>query len=161
MQWKRNRTILRRFVAVAGSLVLLIGGAWLVGKRRGLTSTEEKLVGTWTMPSPVGAGLTRAWIFGTDRSVTIGDLANKSGPFVSEVTSDGEATWFVDGQTLVIRKQRSGSSFFDEIWGQRYNIDRLPIASLSDDVIELGNEAWGTYRVVLKRESASRTAQKK
>lgn len=141
------RTIQRRWFAITALLLVSLLGLLLARNSLTLTPTARRLVGSWTTPGPGGPGVTRTWTFRSDRRVTIRDDSDKSGLVVGEVTGDDDATWFVEGQTIIIRRQPT-ASLIDRALGKNVLWDRMPIVSLSDDVLVIGNAA---YRVVLKR----------
>jgi len=149
----RNGMIVRRCLLIAALLTVFVVGVLWVRNRAALTSTERKLVGRWVMEQ--SPDVTRVMKLASDRRVTIRDCTNGSGAIVGEVAGDKDETWFVDGQTLFIRRGRKGlPSLRDTISGNVFLWDELPIASLSNDRLVIGNETWGR-RFVLKRAAIS------
>jgi hypothetical protein len=149
-----NRKPLRRSLVLAALLMALLVGVLWARSRTALTPTERKLVGSWIMdPSltKLAPGSARVMTFASNRRVTMRDVANDSGAILGEVLGDKDETWFIDGHTLFIRRGRKGSpSLREVISGDVFNWDELPIASLSDNEIVIGNENWG-HHLVLNR----------
>jgi hypothetical protein len=150
----RNGIVVRRRLGIAALLltVFVVGVLW-VRSRADLTPMERQLVGRWIMEQ--SPGVTRVMTLASDRRVTIRDSATGSGAILGEVLGDKDEIWFVDGQTLFIRRGRKGlPSLRDRISHNVFVWDQWPIASLSDDVLVIGNEAWAR-RFVLKRAATS------
>jgi hypothetical protein len=90
------------------------------------------------MSSPQGPGTTRVLTFESDGRLTSVDLSDQSGI----VLQDRVATWHVDGQMVVFRKHRPGiASLLDAIPGVGPPEERIPILSVSDDELLVGNPA--------------------
>jgi hypothetical protein len=145
----RNGMIVRRWLVIAALLTVFVVGVLWVRSRAALTPMERKLVGRWVMEQ--SSGTRRFMTLASDRRVTIRDFANGSGAILGEVVGAKDEIWFVDGQTLFIRRGRKGQpSLRDRISGNVFLWDQWPIESLSDDVLVIGNETWDR-RFVLKR----------
>jgi hypothetical protein len=153
----QKRKILRRSLFVALALTIFVGGIAWVRSRAALTLMERKLVGSW-IADPSGEeqppGARRTFTFTSDRRVT-GRVVDSVGATVGELMGDKDETWFIDGQTLFIRRGRKGQpSLRDRISGDVFVWEQWPIASLSDDVLVIGNETWGR-RFALKPAATS------
>jgi hypothetical protein len=146
-QRSRLQAISRRCFAITALLLLALIVLPLARNTRTLTPTERRLVGSWTTPSPQGPRITRVWAFTSDRRVMIRDISDETGAVAGEASGD-EATWFVDGQTIVIRRPGTASLFERALGMRKDSWDRYPIVSVSDDALVIGYEV---YRVVLKR----------
>jgi hypothetical protein len=144
---------LRRSLFIAVAVTIFVGGIAWVRSRAALTLMERKLADSW-IADPSGEeqlpDIRRIFTFTTDRRVT-GRVVDGLGATVGALMGDKDETWFIDGQTLFIRRGRkSKPSLRERISGDVFVWDRWPIASLSDDVLVIGNETWG-HRYVLKR----------
>jgi hypothetical protein len=140
----------RRAFAFATLLTLVAFGVWCVQNRTALNATERKLVGSWIGPD--SAGRAEAFTFAPHRRIT-SRVVNRSGATVGKgALGDKDEIWFVDGQTILIRRGRKGQpSLVERVSGNDYLWDKWPIASLTDDTLVIGDENW-SQRFVLRRE---------
>jgi hypothetical protein len=141
---------LRRPILIVGVLAIVVAGLLCAPHRWLLTSTERKLVGSWARAdSPT---TTQVFIFASDRRVT-GRVVGRSGATVGEVLGDKDETWFVDGQTVFIRRGRKGSpSLLELVSGNDFRWEQWPIVSLTDNTLVVGNESW-SLRLVRTRDA--------
>ena len=147
---RSERPLRRQLLLVALLALVVVGLLWM--RHRGvLTSTERKLVGSWVRAD--SPRTRRVLTFATDRGVT-GRVVDRFGGPIAEILGDkDEAWWFVDDQTVFIRRGRKGSpSVLERISGNDFRWDQWPIVSLTDDTLVLGNESWG-QRFVRKRDA--------
>ncbi len=152
----RSERPLRRPLLLVAVLALIVVGLLCARHRWFLTSTEWKLVGSWVradLPATM-----RVVTFASDRRAT-GRVVDRSGATVGEILGDKDETWFVDGQTVFIRRGRKGSpSLLELVSGNDFRWDQWPIASLTDDTLVIGDESWG-QRFVLKRNAGRCTRE--
>jgi hypothetical protein len=141
---------LRRAIVLVALLTLIVAGLLCAQHRWLLTATERKLVGSWVMAdSPT---TTRVLNFTSDRRAT-GRVVDRSGATVGEIFGDKDETWFVDGQTVFIRRGPKGSpSLLELISGNDRLWEEWPIVSLTDDTLVVGNERW-SLRLVRNRDA--------
>ncbi len=139
---------LRRELLLVAVLALVVAGLLWMRHRTSFTSTEGKLVGSWVRAdSPT---TTRVFNFTSDRRAT-GRIVDHSGATIAEIFGDKDETWFVDGQTVFIRRGRKGSpSLLELISGNVFRWEQWPIVSLTDDALVIADQAK-TYRFDFKR----------
>jgi hypothetical protein len=159
-----QRTFSRRWLLVtlifAIPLVGLVVGIMVVRRSVPLSPTERRLVGSWTTPDRPGC--IQLMTLTPDRRLTGQLISEKSGAIISHVYSPGEATWYLEDETLSF--ERRGPQFrvsmFDVLLGRQLNWYRL--LSVSDDqfVLEfvINN---GTHRTTFKRAASSPTTSSK
>jgi hypothetical protein len=142
---------LRRAIVLVALLALIVAGLLCARHRWFLTSTERKLVGSWVRAD--SPATMRVVTFASNRRAT-GRVVDRSGATGGEIFGDKNETWFVEGQTVFIRRGRKGSPFLlERISGNVFRWDQWPIGSLTDDTLVIGDESWG-QRFVLKRDAA-------
>ena len=80
-----------------------------------------------------------------------GRVVDRFGGPIAEILGDkDEAWWFVDDQTVFVRRGRKGSpSVLERISGNDFRWEQWPIVSLTDDALVIADQAK-TYRFDFK-----------
>jgi hypothetical protein len=144
----RSEMLRRRALVPAVLLAVVVAGLLWVRHRASLTAMERKLVGSWV--SDDSPRTMRVLTFAADRRVT-GRVVDRLGGPIAEILGDKDETWFVDGQTVFVRRGRKGSaSYVERVTGRDFLWDQWPIASLTDDTLVVADRAK-SYRFDFKR----------
>jgi hypothetical protein len=81
---------------------------------------------------------------------------NSSGALVDEILGH-DSVWFIEGQTVFIRMVRKPQpSLREMISGDLFAWNRIPISSLSEEILVVGDASWG-HRYVMKRAAENRS----
>jgi len=132
-----------RWLAFIVLLIALAFGVLHSRNRSVPLPPTSPLIGSWTMPNPQGPGTSRMLTIMSNGKFTSTDFSEESGESLQYV----QATLRVEGQTIVFRKNRQGiASLLDSIPGMGPAEDRIPILSISEGELLVGNrDAPNTY----------------
>ena len=142
----RKTTLRRSLVVVSALIAVLVVIVW-VRMNSALTAEERSVAGSWIINQMPGR--TGVYTFTTDRQFFASDLNSSGVPINEDPPAPGER-WFVQNDTLLIRRSKGGPFGLYNLLPWIHADLNWHIISLSDDTL-IVDGGPGTKPLVWKR----------